>query len=221
MNRELVWRMVTRITAPLARRVRLTVARAVVQLVDDATKLQSVQIQIYDDQIRDGVEHFQPGGISHVPSAGAEGIMLSVGGDTSHGLLVNASNRDQRPTEMNEGETQVWDKTGSKVHLKSDGDVAMVPSGSFVHVGGDPAEAPIARADLVDARLAAVETQHNLLSAAFNLAVGVFNVHPHALSSQVVTGSETVTATAPAASQVLDISNAAGSSVAASIGKVT
>lgn len=197
------------------------VGRCILEAVTDTTKMQSVKVQILQDVIREEVEHFQQGGITHVASKDAEGVFLAVGGDTSRGIVLALSNREQRPTGMSEGETQVWDKTGSKVHLKSDGDIAMKPSGAFVHVGGDPAEAPIARADLVDARLSAVETQHNLLSVAFNLAVGVFNVHPHALSSQVVTGSETVTATAPTALQVPDVSNASGSSVAASIGKVT
>ena len=60
----------------VAGRVRLAIGRAVLGLVNDAAKLQAVQVMVRSGEVRDRAEHFQHYGFTSVPLPGAEGIGL-------------------------------------------------------------------------------------------------------------------------------------------------
>lgn len=104
----------------VAGRVRLAIARAVVNLVNDATKMQTVQVQLGADQVRDRVEHFQHYGFTSVPLPGAEGIGLAVGGSTDHLVVINVDDRRYRIT-LQVGEVALYDDQGQFVKLARDG----------------------------------------------------------------------------------------------------
>lgn len=104
----------------VAGRVRLAIARAVVNLVNDATKMQTVQVQLGADQVRDRVEHFQHYGFTSVPLPGAEGIGLAVGGSTDHLVVINVDDRRYRIT-LQAGEVALYDDQGQCVKLGRDG----------------------------------------------------------------------------------------------------
>lgn len=87
-----------RFMAPLTSRVRLMVARGVVKLVDDARKMQSLQLSVQADVVRDKVERFQEYGFTSVPLKDAEAILLAVGGNTAHLVCVAVDDRRYRPT---------------------------------------------------------------------------------------------------------------------------
>lgn len=211
--------------APIHRRTRLMVQRGVVNLVNDATKLQEMQVDTLEGQTRDNVEHFQPLGLTAVPARDAETVMLAVSGNTDHPIAVCTSDRSLRPTGLTEGETQVYDATGSRVKLKANGDVAMVPSGALVHVGADPGASFAARSDYSDTRFSSLETAHNALVTAFNAAVAVFNAHTHTSTSVWKPGTPgvdppvTVAATSP--SMVVGTALVPGTSTAATKVKLT
>lgn len=218
-------RIVRRLTAPTIRRTRLMVSRAIINLIDDAGGVQLVQVDGLEDHTGDDAEHLQPFGLSAHPPKDSEAVALAVGGNQDHLIILGASDRASRPTGLAEGETKVYDKTGSKIHLKSDGDMAMVPSGAYVHVGGDPASAMIAKADLTDARISALEGAHNTFVASFNAAVALYNVHTHTSAATFQPapppGGSTVTVAAPTPPQIVATPYGGGSSVAATVGKVT
>lgn len=115
--------------APISRRVRLMVSRAVVSLVDDSLRCQGLQVQLLADEVASDVEHFQPYGLSARPLVGSEGVFLSVGGDRSHGIVVCVTDRRYRPTNLAEGETCLYTDEGTQVHCKHGGDV-LVGSGA-------------------------------------------------------------------------------------------
>jgi len=173
-------RIVRRLVKPVYLRTQLMVLRSVVNLVDDSGGIQLLQVDSLADRTADAVEHFQPLGLSSVPSRDAECVALAVGGNQDHPIAIGVQDRSYRPTGLAEGETTVYDKTGSRLHLKSDGDVAMVPSGAYVHIGEDPGASPAARSDYTDSRISALEVAHNALVDAFNAAVIIYNAHVHA-----------------------------------------
>lgn len=105
----------------LMARVRGMVSRAVVGLVNDAMKLQSVQVTLLSDQVIDDAEHFQHYGCTSVPLPGAEGIALSIGGSTGHTVVINIDDRRYRLTGLVAGEVALYDDLGHKVHLTRDG----------------------------------------------------------------------------------------------------
>ncbi len=124
---------------PIAARVANTVARAVVQLVDDGTKLQLLQVGALADETIDGAEHHQSYGFSSVPLEGAEAVVVFPGGDRGHPLVVAVSDRRHRPTGREAGEVTVYSHTGARVTLLASGDIEVLPApGGEVLVGDSP-----------------------------------------------------------------------------------
>lgn len=105
----------------LARRGRLAVARAVLNLIDDATKIQGVQISLLDGEVLNNVARMQQYGFTSVPLAGAEGVYLALGGSRDGGLLICAEDRRFRLKGMESGEVALYDDIGHKVHMTRNG----------------------------------------------------------------------------------------------------
>lgn len=99
-------------------RVMLTVARAVVSLVDDDRKLQVVQLSLLKREIRDNIERFQNYGFTAKPHAGAEAVVVFVGGNRDHGLCIAVDDRRYRLKGLEDGEVALYTDEGDKVHLK-------------------------------------------------------------------------------------------------------
>lgn len=161
--------------APVKRKALLMVLKGTVALADDSTDIQQLQVDTIADNSPDEVEHYQPLGITSVPAAGADCIVLAAGGGVSNPVVVGVQDRTTRPTGMSEGETKVYsahgatvyfnasgevvleNSTGSKTTLKSDGTISVVPSGASVELGADPASGPVALAGTANSRFAVIE----------------------------------------------------------------
>lgn len=113
------------------------VSRAVIQRVNDALKMQGLQISLLAGEVADDVERFQQFGITSVPPQGSEAIALAVGGSRSHLVVIAVDDRRFRPRNLQEGETALYDKSGSLVILKADGSIEIVPSGGEVNITGN------------------------------------------------------------------------------------
>ncbi len=113
--------VIQKMLAPLQRRVALMVTRAVITMVDDTLKMQGVQVNLLADVTRDGVERFQNYGFTSNPHPGAEGIMVSIGGNQDHGIVIAVDDRRYRLTGLVEGEVALYDDQGQKIHLTRSG----------------------------------------------------------------------------------------------------
>jgi phage baseplate assembly protein V len=127
-----------RLLRPLHARLTNLVSRAVVSRVDDSTKLQGLQVKVGVDEVRDGLERFQQYGLTSVPDAGAEAVVLFVGGRRDVGYVVAVDDRRYRVTGLTPGEVALYSKTGASVVLKADGSVEVnaAPGASVVFNGG-------------------------------------------------------------------------------------
>jgi phage baseplate assembly protein V len=191
MDLRQVERAVARLVAPLKRRVLLTVGRAVLTAVNDATKAQSVQLTGLADEVCDDVERFQEYGFTSVPLADCEAVLVAVGGNRAHGIVVATEDRRYRPTGLAAGEVALYTSAnGKRVFLKADG---------TVNIGTSPSDF-VALATLVKNEITALRNTVNSL-------VSTFNAHGHTGAAVVggVTGTSSATvltggaATAPAA----------------------
>lgn len=117
---------ILKIMAPLTRRVRLMVGRCVLTLLDDSLPLQKVQITILDGEVHDGVERVQNFGFSAVPLAGARGVTVSVGGDRAHQVIVAMDDGRHRPTNMQPGESVMYNSHGVTLKFLADGTATLV-----------------------------------------------------------------------------------------------
>lgn len=108
----------SRMLAPLARRVRLMVSRGVVAVVNDALKLQGVQIQLLAGETSGSLERFQEYGFTSVPHAGAEAVVVFAGGARSHGLAIAVDDRRYRLKGLAAGEVALYTDEGDQIHFK-------------------------------------------------------------------------------------------------------
>ncbi|KAK0357001.1 hypothetical protein LTR94_002221 [Friedmanniomyces endolithicus] len=113
------------------------VTRAVVAGVDDSKTMQSLQVDLLDDETQDAVEHFQPYGFTAHPRPGAEAVALSVGGLRGHTLLLGVADRRYRITGLQEGEVAIHDDQGQFVLLGRDGIRVVSPQGVSIETDGD------------------------------------------------------------------------------------
>ncbi len=117
-------------------KLRNTVGRALVKLVDDAKQIQELQIEADAGGTLGDVERFQQYGFTSVPLADAEAIMVCVGGKRDHAVVIAVDDRRHRPGNLESGEVCVYDKTGSRVLFKANGNIEFTPSsGEMVFTG--------------------------------------------------------------------------------------
>lgn len=106
-----------RFLQPLEGRVRGMVGRAIVRLVDDATRAQSVQVELLEGETQDAVERYQDYGFTSVPHPGAEAVAVAVGGLRSHMIVIKVEDRRYRLTGLEQGEVALFDDLGQVIKL--------------------------------------------------------------------------------------------------------
>lgn len=110
-----------RFIAPLQRRVMLAIGRGTLGPVDDADGLQRSQVKLLAGEVRDNVERIQPYGFSAVPLPGADVLVVCIGGNRDHPVIIGADDRRHRPTGMQPGDVCIYsNQTGHKITLKAD-----------------------------------------------------------------------------------------------------
>jgi phage baseplate assembly protein V len=140
-------RAIQKLLDPIRRRLGNIVARAVITLADDGLKIQGLQLRALADEVLDNVERFQQYGVTSVPVAGAEAILLCLGGHRDHPVVVAVEDRRYRLKGLASGEMAIYDDLGQKVHLKRDGiyiettqDVVVKADGKATIEAGGTAE---------------------------------------------------------------------------------
>ncbi len=119
--------------APLARRLRLLVTRGVLKLIDDAPGIQVVQVTGLAGEVLDGVERIQQYGLTSHPHPGADAIILNVGANRAHPVVIAVDDRRYR-LHLAPGEVAIYDDQGQMVKLARGGIVTEAPKG-HVHNG--------------------------------------------------------------------------------------
>lgn len=114
-------RLLHRMMAPAVRRLQNMVARGTVALVDSAKRMQSLQVNLMADETLDGIEHFEPYGLTSHPHPGAEVLTLSVDGDRSHTVVIVAADRRYRMEMLEAGEVALHDDGSSSIVLRRGG----------------------------------------------------------------------------------------------------
>ncbi|HEV7283965.1 MAG TPA: phage baseplate assembly protein V [Kaistia sp.] len=89
-------------------RIHLIVARAEVGATFDAAMMQTAQVHLCADEVKDGVERFQQYGFTSVPHSGAEGVCLFVSGNHDHGILIAVDDRRYRLKGLADGEVALY-----------------------------------------------------------------------------------------------------------------
>ncbi len=136
---EQIIALIHRATSSLRHRLDMVASRIVVEGVKDGSKLQSLKAQALADEPLEDIEHMQPGGLSHVPLSGAEGVLICVAGRRDIPIALCVSNRAARPTGGAPGETVLYCASqagaGVKIRLKANGDIELTPTAKVTIAG--------------------------------------------------------------------------------------
>ena len=132
----------------LRRRVMLMVGRAVLTVVNDATPLQTVQVEGLPGEIIDGAERFQMYGLTSHPLPGADALVLAVGGIRQHPVVL-IDDRRHRVKELAEGEVCIYTdededgdpmrivlKRGREIDIRAGGTRIRMTSSGVAITGG-------------------------------------------------------------------------------------
>lgn len=122
---------INKLIAPLARRVVNMVARGTMKASDDSARIQTVQMGVLRGEVRDRCERFQQFGFTGRPlppdgDGAAEAVVVFVGGNRDHPLVIALDDRRHRKTGLQEGESAVYNAGGEYIHLKMDGTIEVV-----------------------------------------------------------------------------------------------
>lgn len=115
-----------RLSAPLARRIRLVIARGFVRLVNDTLKMQGLQVSLLADEVRSDVERFQQYGFTSHPHPNAEAIVVFPGGNRDHGIVIAVDDRRYRLKNLAQGEVALYTDEGDYVLLKRNRNIEVL-----------------------------------------------------------------------------------------------
>lgn len=127
----------TRLLRPFSVRLANMIGRATVTSVDDARQVQDLQVELLEGEVRDEVERFGEYGFTSVPPKDSEAVVIFVGGRRDHGLAIGVEDRRYRLKNLQPGEVGVYDMTGTRIVLKANGDLEIVPSSGKAKLTGD------------------------------------------------------------------------------------
>ena len=114
-------RFISRMIAKLDRAIANMAMRGTVSLINSGSKMQTLQVRMRGDELKDGVEHFEPYGFTSKAHAGSEAIFLSFGGDRSHTVAIVVADRRYRLKALEDGESALYDDLGQVVYLTREG----------------------------------------------------------------------------------------------------
>lgn len=152
----------------LASRVRGAILRGVISALQDGPACQVAQIAGLSDELRDGVERFQEYGMSSVPPIDTEVVVVHIGGDRDHPVVIATESRRYRSVAHESGDVCLYDTTGSTVWLRPARNGIYVSSSGDVRLN-DPTDVaqPAARVnDAIQVDQAALIAWINTLTAA-------------------------------------------------------
>ncbi len=92
--------------------------RGVLHLVKSADNIQKVQASGIADETLQDVELMQQFGFTSVPPANTQAVILPIGGQTTHGIVIATENGSLRVKNLQGGEVAVYDESGSSIVLK-------------------------------------------------------------------------------------------------------
>lgn len=120
--------------APLKRRVLLMIGKATLSAIKDTTGIQVVQVNLGHGEVIDDVERVQNFGFTSHPKPGAQAVVVFVGGNRDHPIVLAADDTRYR-VKINPGDSAMYNSQGMQVRCKGgvielgDGGVLLATDG--------------------------------------------------------------------------------------------
>lgn len=189
-------RTAQRLLAPIYRRIRLMLTRGVGHLVNPNTKMQTMQVELLEGEVLDGVEHPEPYGFTSNPLPGFEAFGVSFGGRRGHTVVLIAADRRHRKQNLSPGEVALSTDEGDVIYFKR-GKIIEITAGTKVKVTAPEVEVVAATKVTVTSPLVEMSGALNVagaITSATSVADpngtmqemrGTYNGHTHPENNQV------------------------------------
>jgi len=113
---------INKLLQPIKRKIFLTIGRGVIDAINNSEKTQKLQTTALSGEPITDMERLQNYGFESYPvPANCEHLFVCVNGNRDQGVSIVVSDRENRPSGMEEGETQMYCIFGQKLYFKKDG----------------------------------------------------------------------------------------------------
>lgn len=119
-----------RLLAAFHRRLVLLAARAVILQSTDGGTLQRLQVRALAGEALDGVERLGEYGFASRPLPGATGLLVCLGGNRDHPVMVGTEDTRHRMRNLAPGETAIYTDEGDMVVLRRGRTIEIVAGGA-------------------------------------------------------------------------------------------
>lgn len=125
------------ISEMITNRIRNMFARGEVKKVTKG-KTTTLKVEFLNGEVFDGIEMPNQFGHQFHPPIGSEVVALFVGGNRDHGSVLSVFNKAKTNQDtLEEGESSIYDATGSQILVKKDGSIHITPSGGTIYIHGN------------------------------------------------------------------------------------
>jgi phage baseplate assembly protein V len=105
----------------LGRRIMHVISRGRARFVDDSGNVQKLQAEIITGVIQDKLPRLAEYGFQSVPPAGADLVLVYLGGNSTDGVVIATGHQQYRVKNLAEGEVCLSDNLGQRVYLSAAG----------------------------------------------------------------------------------------------------
>ncbi|KWN77056.1 phage baseplate assembly protein V [Burkholderia stagnalis] len=185
----------------VARRVLLSLARALVTTVNDAGGVQMMQVKLNPLETRDNTPRPAEFGLTSNPPIGSDAFVVFLGGDRSNGVVLGTVHQPSRPKNLAPGETMLYSQDGKYVYMTASGGIVVEAKGQSVTVN-DATTVTINASSAVVMNTPTLKVSGDIIdnfgSNSHNMAQmrSIYNTHTHPIVN-VQTGSSTINTNAP------------------------
>lgn len=119
----------------IRRRIFLLIGRAILTAVTNSGKYQLIQVKGLEGETITDILDAQRYGFESYPkkSDDTEVVIIAPDGERDKSIAICVMDRRYRPTNLEEGEVQIYDFNGSKIYLKKDGTIRIEDkNGNFI-----------------------------------------------------------------------------------------
>lgn len=139
-----------RLANSVTRKIFLLLGRGIVKALKTDEGTQLIQVVALDGETISDVERMEEYGFTAVPETDSEAAIGFLNGNREQGIILCINDRRYRPTNLASGEVMVYDKNGSKVHLKADGSIEIEAKKNIIVTAAESATYTAASGTVVD-----------------------------------------------------------------------
>jgi phage baseplate assembly protein V len=185
----------------VARRVLLSLARALVTTVNDSGGVQMMQVKLNPLETRDNTPRVAEFGLTSNPPVNSDAFVVFLGGDRSNGVVLGTVHQPSRPKNLASGETMIYSQDGKSIYLTASGGIVVDAKNQAVTVN-NATTVTINAATKVRMVTPLLECTGDIIDNAgsngHTMAQmrSIYNTHTHPVVN-VQTGSSTINTNAP------------------------